>query len=178
MDHVVEFRAAAYSSLAQRGAIDAGVRAELDVVFDNNRPNLRKLVITQIAAHVTKTIRANANTGMQNDSVANRHVVVKHDSGMQYAITANVYLIADHDAGFDACSGPNPSTLSNRNMWPNEDGQIYISRFRNCSGIVNKWFATFLWVQNLSDQSERQLWLSCFNKRGHLRQSLTRLRNV
>ena len=67
---------------------------------------------------------------------------------MQHAIAAYVDLIADYDAGFDTCPGSDPTALSNRNMWPDEDGQIDVSRFRNCRGLVDKWFATFLRMQS------------------------------
>ena len=55
------------------------VRAELDVVLDHHRADLRKLVIALVVAHVTKSVRADANGRMQDDAIADCDAVVQHD---------------------------------------------------------------------------------------------------
>src|SRR4051812_24384275 len=64
VDHVVELRAAPDARATERRAIDAGVRAELNVVFDHNGSDLWKLVIAVIVPHVTKTVRTEASSSM------------------------------------------------------------------------------------------------------------------
>src|SRR6266550_8807628 len=109
MDHVVDLCSASNSCLTKRRAIDAGMRAKLNVVFYDDGSHLRKLVIAHVTAHITKTIGANTHTGMQNDAVSQGHVVVKHDAGMQNAITTNGDMITDDNARFDARACANAS---------------------------------------------------------------------
>ena len=55
---VVEFDAVADASDAQRRAIDAGVRADLDVVADLDASDLRELLIAVRAAHESEAVGA------------------------------------------------------------------------------------------------------------------------
>src|SRR2546423_13050612 len=66
VNHVIELRSFANSSAAERAAIDRGIGAQLDIVFNNDRANLRKLVITDVAANIPEAIRADDDAGMQN----------------------------------------------------------------------------------------------------------------
>src|SRR5678815_3212307 len=65
VNHIVELRTTPDARATQRSAVNARVRADLDVVFDHNRADLRKLLITEIMTHVTKTISAQTNAGVQ-----------------------------------------------------------------------------------------------------------------
>ena len=86
VDHVVELGAAADSRAAQSRAIDAGVRAQLYVVFDYHRADLRKLVMALLTANITKSIGSHHHAGMQDDAISNSHVVINHDVWMNHTI--------------------------------------------------------------------------------------------
>src|SRR6185295_18762029 len=101
MDHVVELRTAPDSRAAERRAIHARVRANLNVVFDHHRPDLRKLLVSEIVTHVTKTTRTETNTRMQDHTIADRDSVVQHDIRMQHAMIANSDIRAQHHARFE-----------------------------------------------------------------------------
>src|SRR4030081_3594220 len=80
--HVINLRAAADARATQRRAIDAGVSAQFDVVFDQHGPNLGKLVITRLAAYVTETIRANDNARMEDDAIAYGYAIFQENVRM------------------------------------------------------------------------------------------------
>src|ERR1700693_5377513 len=55
---VVDFRASANAGCIQGSAVDGGVGADLDVVFDFQAPDLRKLFVTasRLIAHVAEAV--------------------------------------------------------------------------------------------------------------------------
>ena len=99
MDHVVELRPFPNPRATERAAIDSSVRAQLDVVFNNYRADLRKLVITHFAANITKAIGADDNSRVKNHSVADRHSVFNENIWMDNAVRAEGDVVADFRAG-------------------------------------------------------------------------------
>src|ERR1700736_130027 len=89
MDHVVELCAATDPRAPQGCAIDTSIRAQLDLVFDEDGADLRKFVIAHVVAHITESIRAETNTGVQNHSITDPHAVVKNDVWMQDTFAAD-----------------------------------------------------------------------------------------
>src|SRR5262245_22190202 len=69
MDHVVEFGSLPDPGSTKCRTVHAGVRSELDIILDHNSSDLRKLVIAHRISHVSKTVRADADGGMQNHSI-------------------------------------------------------------------------------------------------------------
>src|SRR5213075_3078695 len=89
---VVELGSATDARLAQGSAIDTGVSAEFDVVFNHHGSDLRKLVITHVAANITEAVSSDANARMQNDAIAYADTVVENDIWMQDAPGTNLHV--------------------------------------------------------------------------------------
>src|SRR5215813_7180154 len=79
----------------ERSAIDCGVRTHFNIIFDDYRADLRKLVIAEIAANVAEAVGADYHAGVQNDAIADRYTVFEEHVGMYYAVVSNGYLVAD-----------------------------------------------------------------------------------
>src|SRR6266567_2006479 len=116
MNQVVDLRAFADSRATQSRAIDAGVRAQLNIVFNDNRADLRKLVIAHVAAHVPKPIGADDYAGVKNDPVTNRDAVLEKNIWMDQAISADSDVIADFRAGANLRSCADGRSLANANI--------------------------------------------------------------
>ena len=98
MDHIVQLGSFSNPSATERAAIDSRVGAQLDVVFDDDRADLRKFVVTHVSAHISKTVSANDNSGMQNHAVTDHHAILNENIRMNYAVRADRHLIADFRA--------------------------------------------------------------------------------
>src|SRR5437588_5756423 len=107
MNHIIEFRAASDSRSSQRAPIDAGVRAQLNIIFNDDRTDLRKFVIAQVAAHVPEPIGADDNPRVENHSIANGHSVFDENIRMNNAVSTDSYMVADF------CARANLRTLAN-----------------------------------------------------------------
>src|SRR6188474_1754204 len=83
VNHVVELRATTDARATQRSAVNARVRADLDVIFNHYGTNLRKLLITEIVTHVTKTISAQTNAGMQYHAMSDCDSIVQNNVRVQ-----------------------------------------------------------------------------------------------
>src|SRR5579883_1663512 len=99
-------------------AIDGGVGADLDVVFENQAAELGELFVTARLgiAHVTETVAAQHGAGMHHHAVAqfgggiNRHV------GIEAAVLANGHVGTDHAAGAYTCSFADCHLLADHGM--------------------------------------------------------------
>src|SRR5690606_15527475 len=84
LDQIVQFSAAADHGLAQGGAIDGGVGADLDVVLDHHHAQLRNFVIAAVAKGKAKAVGADHSAAMDDDPIADaalfphRHVGIEH----------------------------------------------------------------------------------------------------
>lgn len=121
MDHVVELRSFTNSRTTERATIDSRVRTQLDVVFDNDCANLRKLVVTHVAANITKAVGANDNSRVQNDSVADCHAVFNENIRMDNAVRADADVIADFSSSSNLRSITNRRILANANERADKD---------------------------------------------------------
>src|SRR6266568_7080247 len=101
VDHIIQFCSFANACAPQRPAIDARVRAQFDVVFDNDRADLRKFVITHVAANVAEAVGADDYAGMKNDPITNRHSVFEKYVWMNHAIVADLDVVANLRASTD-----------------------------------------------------------------------------
>ena len=84
VDHVVELRATSDARASERRAIDAGVSADFDVVFDHHSSDLWKLLIAEFVTNVTEAIGADTDAGVKYDAVADRHAVVQNNVRMKH----------------------------------------------------------------------------------------------
>src|SRR5438874_2624618 len=101
VDQVVDLRAPADPRAAQSRAIDAGVHAQLNIIFNDHRADLWKLVIAHVAAHVPEPIGADYYAGMKNDPATNRHAVFEKYVWMNHAIAADCNVVANLCTGAD-----------------------------------------------------------------------------
>ena len=101
LNQVVQFDPAANDRGLQRSAIDAGIRADFDIIFDDDSSHLRELDMTLAVTDETKSIRADHCAGMDDDAVSDRHVFVDDDSWIQRALAADEGCFADVASGFD-----------------------------------------------------------------------------
>src|SRR4051794_1414917 len=101
MDHVVELRPTSDARAPERRTIHARVRANLDIIFNHHRADLRKLLITKIVSHIPKPIRTKTNTGMQYHAMAERNIVVKNNIRMQHTIITNTHVRTQHHTRFE-----------------------------------------------------------------------------
>ena len=83
--HVVELGALADPGDAERGAVHAGVGADLDIAFDHHAADLRELFVVVARHHEPEAVGADDAAGVQDRARADVHVVVERDVGVQHA---------------------------------------------------------------------------------------------
>src|ERR1035438_5049753 len=118
MHHVVELGSLTDGSDSQRGAVHAGIGADLDIIANLHAAHLRKLLPAVLLHHIAKTIGADYRTGMQNGAPADVHVVVDGDVRVQHAAFAQVDPLAYHRAGADRRGEADARAISHHRMRP------------------------------------------------------------
>ena len=102
LHEVVDLRARLDARLADRRTIDRRVRAELDVVFDDDGGDLRDLLVRAVAAaDEAVAVAADHDAVLQDDAIADRHALADRDVGMDHAVGADARAGADRDVGKD-----------------------------------------------------------------------------
>jgi len=102
LHEVVDLRSFTDPGLAESSAIDACVRSDLNVVFNNDRSDLRELVVlTRLIFDVTKAIGSDDDSRVEYNIVADRTSVFDKDVRMKYAVATDRDRVADLCAGTD-----------------------------------------------------------------------------
>src|SRR5205807_5543977 len=109
LDQIIDLGPLTNHSFAERGAVDCGASADLDVIFDSDNADLRDLVMLAAVRGKTIAIGPDHDTAMDNAAVADAGAVIDDDVGINDAVLAN------HRAGFDG------DILENRHVVPDDD---------------------------------------------------------
>src|SRR5581483_11966975 len=101
---VVDLRSSSDASCIQRSTVDSRVRANLDVVFDFEASNLRKLLSTSslFIDYIAEAIAAQHCPCMDNHPIPNSHVSVDGHIGIDVAVASESYICSDYGTGADA----------------------------------------------------------------------------
>jgi hypothetical protein len=101
VNHIVELDAIADDGLAQRGTIDAGIGADLDIVANGDATDLRELVPDAVYGDKAEAVGADDGAGVDGGASADGDLVVDGDAWVEQGIGANGDVIADARAGAD-----------------------------------------------------------------------------
>ena len=104
LNQVVDFGAFLNPSTAEAGAIDSGVRADLDIVVDLDGTCLRDFFMTTFTELVSKTLGTDHGAVVQDHSFAHRATLSHGDMGIKVAVITKCGLFADEAARFDDAS--------------------------------------------------------------------------
>src|SRR5436190_8004677 len=96
---IVDLRSFADDGLAERRAIDAAVRANLDVVLDARDADLRDLPMLAGDDSEAKPVGANDHSGVENTALADFAAVIDCDVGVEQGVVADLHAIADNAEG-------------------------------------------------------------------------------
>src|SRR5439155_24781337 len=96
---VVDLGPAADARGGELGAVDAHARADLHVVLNDDRADLRDLGVLRSVPAIAEAIRADDGAGVNDDPVADRHPLADDHLREQLAVVAEGDVAADVDAG-------------------------------------------------------------------------------
>jgi hypothetical protein len=110
---VVDLRSASDTRDLERAAVDGRVRANLDVILDFKRANLRKLLVPASLriAHVAKAIAA------QHCASMNDHAIADARAGVNRHIGINLAILSNCDSPSDDASGADPGAVADASVF-------------------------------------------------------------
>ena len=135
--HVVELRSATYARAAKRRAVNTRMRANLNIIFNDDSPDLRKLLIAEVMTNITKTICANAHTRMQYHATSNRNSVVENDIWLKHTVVPNRHVVSEHHTSFQPRVSADARVLTNDYVRTNICTKRNISSLSNSSRRMN-----------------------------------------
>src|SRR5713101_3952082 len=86
LHQVVDLRAAADDRRAHGGAVDGGIGADLDVVLDDESPDLGDLLVRGSVEGITEAIGAEDGPGVDDHAIPNADPVAYHDPRVQHHV--------------------------------------------------------------------------------------------
>ena len=133
VNQVVELRSPSNPRLLQRAAVDSGVGADLHVVFNQQRPLLRKLGVSAglLIAHIAKAIRAQHHSRMDDNAIPQRGSRIEHGARINAAVLADAHARADDRASIDARSSTDLHVLANHCTRPNTHAFVQLHMCAN-----------------------------------------------
>src|SRR6266516_3213378 len=69
LHEVVDLRAAPHDGRAHGGAVDGGVRSDLDIVLDDESSHLRDLLVGRSVERIAESVGAQHGAGMDDDAI-------------------------------------------------------------------------------------------------------------
>ena len=117
LDEIIELDAAADDRRLEGSPVDAGICADLHVVFDDHLADLGKLDVAFTVPDESEAVRTNHCTGVDNDPVSDFDILIYNAARIQGAAVADLAafsdiatgldrrLIANHSAGFNNGAG-------------------------------------------------------------------------
>ncbi len=107
VNEVIDLCPAADAGLLESASVDGGVRADLHVVFNQQRPLLRELCVGAGlgVAHVAEAVGPEHRACVNDDAIAQRRSGIEHRPRIDAAVLADANPLADHRTGFDARAG-------------------------------------------------------------------------
>lgn len=165
LHEIIDFSATANQGLTQSRAIDSGVGADFDIVFNHDDTDLRNLDALFAAPGIAKTIAADHHTGVQYDPVSQAAAIPHHDIGMKHAVRSDLNIRTDKSAGIerrvwaDFRPRANVRMSTDRHSVSDErrgvDGRLRATRLRERER----------WCEQLKDFRERDIRIGNFEKR-------------
>src|ERR1051326_9084247 len=137
LDEIIDLCPAAHPSFAYCSAVDRGIRAHFDIVFENHNSGLNNFVIAAVFfLRISESIGSDLGTILENDIVANEaefsnrnmcvcfevvsdtRTTVDMDKRINNAVGSDLHVVLDNDVR------PNGSVLPNRCRAGNSCGRV------------------------------------------------------
>src|SRR5712671_6504634 len=167
MHEIIDFRAPTDAGFIERAPIDRGVRADLNIVFDDEASDLGELFVASRLgiADVTETLTAQHSTGLDNDSIAERSAGINSDIRVEAAVSADFNVVADHAAGADGCPVAKPDVFAKDGVRRDSDISADTCRGGNDGRRVDNSFEIVMVVKKSGGACEGQTRLRRNQKR-------------
>ena len=120
LDEVVDLRSPSDPRLAERGPVDRGVGADLDVVADPDDPDLRNLAVCRAVPDVAEAVGSDNDPGVQDAPRADDAPLLDDGVRMQEAVVSDLGALA-HERSFRD-PGPLPHARAGADCRPRCDG--------------------------------------------------------
>src|SRR6266850_1383999 len=101
LDLVVELDALLHHRVVDRAAVDGGIRADLDIVADAHRADLRDLDPAPLILGDAETVGADHRAGMDDHPLSYAALRVNHHPWVEASVVADARALAHHATGAD-----------------------------------------------------------------------------
>jgi hypothetical protein len=170
LNQIVELHSPPNSCRLKGPPINARIGADLNVIFDDDPADLRKLQMHWAVMHEAEAVRSNDGTGVNDDAIPNLDILVNNDSGIKYAMVPDLRILADvasrldggiitdQDAWFQNSSRSDLNAFSYRRRWGHRRTRVNANlpvcfRQKPCGGFCKRQ----LWVFDSDDRLLRPL---------------------
>ena len=161
LDEIIDLGAPPDHRLAEAGAVEGRVGADLDVVFEDHVADLRDATDLAVDGLITEAIGADDGAGLDAAAGAEDAVVADDDAGLEPAIDADRSAGTDMAAGFEDRAGGDGSAFTDDAEGADVGGRIDLGGGRDDSGRVDAGRRARLEarLEHAAEQRERVRWI-------------------
>ena len=114
VNQIIDFRASPDAGCVEGSAVDGGVGADLDIVFDFQTSDLRKLFITasRLVTHIAEAVAAKHCAGVDDYAVSKTHARINRHVRIEITTRSDAYVRANYAACSDSRVLSDPRTFA------------------------------------------------------------------
>src|SRR5262249_854274 len=110
LDEIVELHSSSNDCRFEGAAVDACIRSDLNVVFDDHATNLWKLYVRRSITHEPESVCPDDGTCMNDHAISDLDVGVDDGTRIQRAVHPDARVLADVTTSFDRTAVTNHSS--------------------------------------------------------------------
>jgi len=160
LNKVVDFRAAPDAGLADSGAVDGGVRADLDIIFDDHDTGLDDFVVAAIIFFgIAISVGSDLCAILENDIVANDTELANRDMSVSLEVVPNTGAPADVNEWVDYAVFSNLDVVFNDGVRPNRSAFANLCGRRNSGSRIDSTDCFWRFIEKFNCVREYQIWI-------------------
>ena len=175
LHQVVDLGPTTDDGLSERGAVDAGAGAQLDVVLDAGDPRLRHLAMHRsraVAVHVereSEAVRSDDRVRLQDDAVAENAPLANDGARPDDAVGADACLVEDGATRLQDRARPDSHAAAHDASGADRCSRVDLRPGADLCGGVHPGVRSLDGMEQRARLGERDVWLRSDQPRGGLR---------
>ena len=132
LHQIVDTAAVPNNGVGTGAAIDCGVGADFDVVFDHHVAHVWQSVVFSIDSAVAESFGAQHRAGVNDDIISDTHAGIQHGLCLDPSIVTDTAVAADHSAW------PNLAVFSDHSMITDDGKRVHGGVGANGGRVCNR----------------------------------------
>ncbi len=154
LNQVVDLGAAAHHCVINTPAVDAGVRADFHVIFENAAAHVRDSDMASVAREVPESISSDHGSRLQHYPIAQLRPGIAHRTGSKNRVVSYHNPVSQRDMISQPGPRPDPHIVPDDGVGSNRDISTQDRSLANAGSRINPWSRCLIREERANDPDE------------------------